>query len=126
MRKKPIPEVLVELSERRSSTRQPIPEVSVELRRNIDSDTPDWVSSAVNISLRGMLLQLPLETSPGALLYVGFTLGGSHVFSRLVAVVLRRELGELGVLGFRDWPLDKQYELSLWLQKQAAEEEPHP
>ena len=67
-----------------------------------------------------MLLQLPLETGPGALLYVGFALDGSHVFSRLGAVVLRRGLGELGALGFRAWPPEKVDELAAWLQEQAA------
>ena len=77
-------EVEKKCDEKRLSSRRPIPLVLVELRRDIDSETPDWVSSAVDISLKGMLLQLPLEVGLRELLYIGFTLGDSHAFDRLV------------------------------------------
>ena len=105
---------------KRWSGRQPIPGVLVELRRDTASETPDWVSSAVDINLNGMLLQLPREVGRGEQLYVTFTLGDSYAFRRLRAVVLRRDLGELGVLSFSAWPLDKENELAAWLRLQAA------
>ena len=111
--------------EKRWSGRQLIPEVLVDLRRDTASETPDWVGSAVDISLKGMLLRLPLEAGRGELLYVDFTLG-PHTFRRLKAIVLRRELGDLGVLGFTAWPLQEQLELAAWLKDRAAEEEPQP
>ena len=121
MRKSPTPEVLVELSERRSSTRQAIPEVLVELRRNVHSETPDWVKSAVNISRKGMLLHLPEGMRLGDLVFVRFTLSEPRAsFRRLEAIVIRRDQGALGVLGFADWPQEKENELAAWLQARAA------
>ena len=115
----------------RSSSRQSIPEVLVELRRNIDSETPDWVGSAVDIALGGMFLELPPEAGLGDLFYVTFTLGDPRTsFRRLGAVVLSRRprgeplprvrTGDLGVLGFTAWPLEKEYELEAWLREHAA------
>ena len=127
--------------ERRSSPRQFIPEVLVELRRDVDSETLGWVKSAVDISLNGMLLQLPLEVALGDFLYVGFTLCEPRTPLRgLRAVVLSRRprgplrgsllvgrwpavrTGDLGVLGFTGWPLEKEYELAAWLKRTGAEE----
>ena len=126
MRKKTIPEVLVELSGRRSSTRQAIPEVLVELRQNVHSETPDWVKSAVDISDKGMLLELPPEAGPGEFLHMGFTLDDPRAsFRGLMAVVIRRA-GDLGVLFFKAWPREKQNELAAWLRKQPDQEEPRP
>ena len=112
--------------EKRLSYRQPIPGVLVELRRDVDSETPDWVGSAVDISRRGMLLRLPSEVGRRELLYVTFTLGDSDTFTRLGAVVLRRDLGDLGALGFSGWPLEKEFELAAWLRRSEAEAESRP
>ena len=76
----------------RSSSRESITGVLVELRRRVDSETPDWVNLAVNISRKGMLLHLPSGVGMGQLLYVGFTLVDHPraSFSGLDAVVIRR------------------------------------
>ena len=123
--------------ERRSSPRQPVPGLQVELRR-VGTETPTWVCSAADISLRGMLLQLPPELGPGEFLHVWFTLGDSHAFRRLGAVVLSRRPreqsplrprlllgparrpGELGALGFTAWPRQKRNELAVWLRERSA------
>ncbi len=122
--------------ERRSSRRQPVPGLQVELRR-VGTETPTWVCSAADISLRGMLLRLPPELGPGEYLHVGFILGDSHAFRRLGAVVLSRRPrrqslpprlllgqarrpGELGALGFTAWPWKKRYELEVWLKERSA------
>jgi len=89
------------------------------LRQSIGSKTPDWLSSAVDISLKGILLQLPPELGLKELLRLTFTLGESHLFSQQRAIVLRRDLGGLGMLFFAAWPLDKQEELEAWLQEEA-------
>ena len=103
----------------RWSPRHPIPGVLVESRRNIDSETPDWVGSAVDISLNGMLLQLPPEVGRGEQLYVTFTLGDWCAFSRLRAVLIRRDIGDLGALRFSAWPQEKEDELEAWLKERA-------
>ena len=111
--------------ERRSSVRRPIPQVLVELRQSIGSETPDWVGSAVDISLKGILLELPPELGLRELLRLTFTLGDSHVFWQQRAIVLRRDTGDLGMLFFAAWSLDKQEELGTWLREQAFRER-HP
>ncbi len=105
----------------RSSSRQSIPEVSVELRRRADSETPDWVELAVNISRKGMLLHLPEGMRLGDLVFVRFTLSEPRAsFRRLEAIVIRRYPGGLGVLGFAVWPPERKSELAAWLQERAA------
>lgn len=105
--------------ERRSSSRRPIPHVLVELRKDVDAEAPDWVERAVDISSGGVLLQLPRDLGLRELLRITFSLGHAHTFSNLRAVVLRRELGDLGVLLFTAWPLHKQEELREWLRVQS-------
>lgn len=102
--------------ERRRSARHPVPELLIELRRNVDSATPDWAASAVDISLRGMLLQLPPVVALGEYLHLRFMQRGPLFgFERLGAVVLRHEHGNLVALGFTGWPREALDLLAAWL-----------
>ena len=105
--------------ERRSSSRQPVPDVLVALTQSIDSESPQWVCSAVDVSSKGILLHLPPELGLREMVRVTFSLSSSCAFSQLRAIVVRRDLGDLGMLFFAGWPLHKQKEMSVWLRDQA-------